>query len=311
MFVQPGRPVQPGFQSGRGPVHVPYQGLVQSRGYEYVHAHEHLGHDSGRGRLKQEIRGWRAVLCVIVVAAIVSVVAMCALLVRRHWGNASTGQSPAVRGANSWAVDPFVEPVAAAVEALVHTTAAESLGQDATASPSQSVAASTWDQSAARLAAEGTHSQAPGVSALDRSGARPIAEGTRSQSVGVSALHQPAAARHDAAGTAAVGARASSLFCWSVMMATGHEPSLLKMQYSRRISIFACDDFAVYSSQVVQLAFDHPFSTSAITIDPSLLGNIHIAGQATNSWMNTATFLGAWDLIIKTGTYSISGTTSS
>jgi len=93
-----------------------------------------------------------------------------------------------------------------------------------------------------------------------------------------------------------------SLFCFSVMMPTGMELTLVKNQLSRGVSIFACDRWAVYSSEEVWLSPGPPEVVKASNLGLDFNRSPeHVAGALTATWLNTENFIKAWDAVIKDG----------
>jgi len=96
-----------------------------------------------------------------------------------------------------------------------------------------------------------------------------------------------------------------SLFCIEVVRTNGYELPLVKEQQKRRVSIFACDEYAVFSDGgKPQPVGEDPGGAEIMTIViPPIkesIGNM-AAGATTNSWLNTKTFLQVWDLAKKDG----------
>lgn len=46
----------------------------------------------------------------------------------------------------------------------------------------------------------------------------------------------------------------SGMYCYSLMMPESYEVELIKMQYAKHISIFDCDEWEVYSNQIIEIA---------------------------------------------------------
>uniref|UniRef100_A0A6V0BIN5 Uncharacterized protein n=1 Tax=Zooxanthella nutricula TaxID=1333877 RepID=A0A6V0BIN5_9DINO len=95
-----------------------------------------------------------------------------------------------------------------------------------------------------------------------------------------------------------------SLFCFSVVQLEGGEIELVKQQWQRRMSIFSCDAFAVISTMKVSLGKDECGNDIWTWVNdlPSVpLGKLGKPGVTTSSYLNTKTFLMAWDTLIHSG----------
>jgi hypothetical protein len=85
--------------------------------------------------------------------------------------------------------------------------------------------------------------------------------------------------------------RLPTLFCFSLMLPWGYEPSLLKMQRRHKSSIFGCEATAVYSSEKQDLG---GINTEDLGID------LHCPlGGVFNTVMNTPIFVEVWKRLIK------------
>ncbi|CAK0847882.1 unnamed protein product [Prorocentrum cordatum] len=94
-----------------------------------------------------------------------------------------------------------------------------------------------------------------------------------------------------------------SLFCFSVIRVTKQstEPELLAAQYEKGASIFSCDAYTVLSNGgSVYLAGRE---TPEIDVSTVKLGHIGDAGVTTSSWVNTAIFMEAWNMVGAEGTF--------
>mmetsp|Transcript_73537 Transcript_73537/g.161057 ORF Transcript_73537/g.161057 Transcript_73537/m.161057 type:complete len:1078 (-) Transcript_73537:126-3359(-) len=93
------------------------------------------------------------------------------------------------------------------------------------------------------------------------------------------------------------------LFCWTHMVEGNYEENLIKKQLELRASIFACNDFAVISSTKVVLGYlgTAPVYTWVNPDQKAAMGQYGVDGMTTNSFMNTQTFLVAWDTLISSG----------
>jgi hypothetical protein len=88
----------------------------------------------------------------------------------------------------------------------------------------------------------------------------------------------------------------ASLFCFSLMLPWGYEPDLLRMQISERRSIFACEDFVVYSSVALDLGSGYVTERLDTDLHCPLGGQYHTA-------LNTPIFLKIWDTVIEDGRF--------
>lgn len=98
---------------------------------------------------------------------------------------------------------------------------------------------------------------------------------------------------------------AETMFCWSVYTQnTGstkksHEKDLLEEQLRKKVSIFACNAYAVYSDAQVSLGG----GLSTIKVEDKE-GDFHFAKRkTTGSWVNTGMFKQIWKLLSEAGTY--------
>lgn len=94
-----------------------------------------------------------------------------------------------------------------------------------------------------------------------------------------------------------------SLFCWSHMMPGGYEVPLLEMQLIRRAGIFACEEFAVISTEKIEIGeLDNSSIFTWVNNAPEVsMGQRGVEGQTTDSFLNTEIFLLAWDTLISSG----------
>lgn len=96
------------------------------------------------------------------------------------------------------------------------------------------------------------------------------------------------------------------MFCFEVMRAVGYEPGLVAAQLDRKVSVFACDEFAVFSDGAqVTLKGDSGITLRSIAI-PKLtgtMGQYGQKGQTTNSWLNTLTFMQVWEAVGRDGRF--------
>jgi len=98
---------------------------------------------------------------------------------------------------------------------------------------------------------------------------------------------------------------ADTMFCFSVYTAnTGstkksHEKELLTEQHRKKVSIFACNKFAVYSD--VSVSLGQGFETEKVE---DVEGDFHFQKRKeTGAWVNTGMFKQVWKAIEKAGDY--------
>lgn len=82
-----------------------------------------------------------------------------------------------------------------------------------------------------------------------------------------------------------------------------YEVALIKMQLARRASIFACNEFAVISTEKYQIGDigGAPVYTWVNEMPKVGMGKNGHAGQTTDSFLNTKIFLLAWDSLMDGG----------
>merc|ERR1712061_40350 len=95
---------------------------------------------------------------------------------------------------------------------------------------------------------------------------------------------------------------AESLFCFSLMLPWGYEPSLLRIQLKERMSIFDCDETAVYSNKVIHLGFNVETNVVDKNLHSPIGGEFHTA-------LNTPIFIAVWKQLIKDGRFRYHGWT--
>jgi len=99
-----------------------------------------------------------------------------------------------------------------------------------------------------------------------------------------------------------------SLFCWSVAMAekrgeqVDSEVALMRNAYSSGRGLFACNDWDVFSDQVVPLAGADGPNTTAIPGPLSQMGSIPNMPQY-KMLLNTGVFFRAWDKVLRDKKY--------
>lgn len=87
-----------------------------------------------------------------------------------------------------------------------------------------------------------------------------------------------------------------SLLCLALMMPYSSEQGLLVMQHEKKMSIFQCDHFRIYSSQKIRLA-PHLFTHKIYTTQKCEMG-----GQSGTA-LNTEIFMAFWRAVIEDGMY--------
>lgn len=77
----------------------------------------------------------------------------------------------------------------------------------------------------------------------------------------------------------------------------------MRIQLSKGVSIFSCEDWAVFSQQVVNLSPGPPvrLDTTLIIVPAAIMGGQ--AGTKTSSWLNTETFIAAWNAVRADGRF--------
>lgn len=94
-----------------------------------------------------------------------------------------------------------------------------------------------------------------------------------------------------------------SLFCFSVMQSETSEVQLIKQQLHNYLSIFLCNEYAVISDAKVDLGRDKNGKVMTWH-NPTVatpMGHYGDGGASTDSFLNTQTFIFAWDTLVKSG----------
>uniref|UniRef100_A0A6U6II38 Uncharacterized protein n=1 Tax=Zooxanthella nutricula TaxID=1333877 RepID=A0A6U6II38_9DINO len=99
--------------------------------------------------------------------------------------------------------------------------------------------------------------------------------------------------------TTSTSTRLCTLYCFSVMRATGYEVVLMRALAEQKVSIFACEDYDVFS-QGATIRIGHVVA-KGIHIKHMEKGNLSKTGTTTASWLNTQLFLEAWNLVFDDG----------
>lgn len=94
-----------------------------------------------------------------------------------------------------------------------------------------------------------------------------------------------------------------TLFCWLHMMVGGVEEQLVRLQVGLGGGIFACNHFAVVSTEEVNLGniSGKPVETLVSKSSWAGHGQLGVNGVTTRSWLNTHSFILSWDLLFKRG----------
>lgn len=90
-----------------------------------------------------------------------------------------------------------------------------------------------------------------------------------------------------------------SLFCFSVVRTASYETELVNAQYSQKLSIFACEEYSLFSNGGVFRFGD--LATTQVSAAAAGMGEPGRAGTTTDSWLNTMIFMQAWDLVVAGG----------
>lgn len=89
---------------------------------------------------------------------------------------------------------------------------------------------------------------------------------------------------------------ASSVFCFALMLPKSYEQTLLAMQYRQRVSMFACDEYAVYSNAEIQIT---P-GLNTLFVNNSL----HCErGGEFGTALNTGIFVAVWKVVANDAQY--------
>lgn len=90
--------------------------------------------------------------------------------------------------------------------------------------------------------------------------------------------------------------RGLSLFCFSLVVPWNSEPDLIRAQFQDRASIFACDEYAAFSSKVMEVA---P-GVKTLAVDSDL--HCEVGGEFKTA-LNTPIFFAVWDRVVKDARY--------
>jgi len=86
------------------------------------------------------------------------------------------------------------------------------------------------------------------------------------------------------------------MFCFSLTQPTGYELGLLSLQHQERTGIFGCDEYAVYSNKVIEVA------PAVITAVVSTDLKCDTGGEFKTA-LNTDIFMAVWTKVIQGGRY--------
>lgn len=87
-----------------------------------------------------------------------------------------------------------------------------------------------------------------------------------------------------------------SLYCFSLVVPGGYEPEMIKMQWEQRRSIFQCDEPAVFSNQLWEVA---PGVTTTVIQSDLQCGT----GGEFGTALNTQIFMAVWQVVVQTLRY--------
>lgn len=90
--------------------------------------------------------------------------------------------------------------------------------------------------------------------------------------------------------------REKSLYCWALMQPSGYERGLLALQFRRRASIFACDEYRAYSNRVIVVADSLQTGVVRHNLTATYGGKYYTA-------LNTMIFAAVWRKVIEDGRY--------
>uniref|UniRef100_A0A7S0B3I9 WW domain-containing protein n=1 Tax=Pyrodinium bahamense TaxID=73915 RepID=A0A7S0B3I9_9DINO len=89
-----------------------------------------------------------------------------------------------------------------------------------------------------------------------------------------------------------------SVFCFSLVLPWGYERSLLSLQYETGASIFACDEYAVYSNITMEVA---P-GIQTLAFDSDLVAH---KGGEFGTVLNTPIFMALWTKVVADGRFLV------
>lgn len=83
-----------------------------------------------------------------------------------------------------------------------------------------------------------------------------------------------------------------TLYCFALMLPGSYEQTLLAMQHKKKVSLFACDEFAVYSNKVIQVA---PGVNTSVVNSDLKCGK----GGEFGTALNLDIFIAVWTKVIQ------------
>jgi len=94
-----------------------------------------------------------------------------------------------------------------------------------------------------------------------------------------------------------------SFFCYEVVRVDCYEADMVRTQLERRVSIFQCEHYTVFSNGGV-VALGEGWNSTEIPAPEVSMGDLS-AGATTNSWLNTMIFIKAWEMVRWDGRYAL------
>jgi len=91
--------------------------------------------------------------------------------------------------------------------------------------------------------------------------------------------------------------RNHSVLCFAVMRPASYEQGLLAWQYQRKVNLFACDEWSVFSSKRVEIV---PGLLESAVVDSDLKCDV---GGEFGTALNTEIFFKVWDMVFEEGRY--------
>jgi len=93
-----------------------------------------------------------------------------------------------------------------------------------------------------------------------------------------------------------------TLFCFELMLPTGYESGLVKLQLATRMGIFGCDDFTVFSSRPMLLG---RVNGTGLKVWTTLVyGSLRVKmGGVYHTALNTPVFIKVWRAVVTLGLY--------
>merc|ERR1719355_88699 len=103
-------------------------------------------------------------------------------------------------------------------------------------------------------------------------------------------------------GTSATEYRSASMYCFSLAIPGSYEPQLLRFQYAERTSIFACEEYALFSNKAIDVAPEVKTSLvdSDLTCDK---------GGEFGTALNLKIFLAVWTAVLRDKEFQFHGWT--